>query len=145
MRVGGQHTDCKGVWIHGLSDIGKSSLARDLLALDVVFIKPRDKWFDGYQNEKAILYEDIGKFDVKLGTDIKLWLDRFHGVGETKGGVIALKHERMIFTSQYCIERIWDDEETIVAVTRRCIIYHITVPYHTPLKKNPDATPEERY
>ena len=118
MKVEGEADDCKGVWIYGPSGAGKSRYARDHYA--PLYQKLCNKWFDGYQQEENILIEDIDpKVGEHLAYHIKLWADRYHAPGETKGGMVALKHQKLIITSQYLPEEIWADEATREAINRR--------------------------
>jgi hypothetical protein len=106
-----------GVWVYGRSGCGKTSGVLKLFPN--LFPKPRNIWWDGYQNEPVVCIDDLDKFDVRLGGKLKHWSDRYPFIGETKGGSIKIRPERVIVTSQYKIEEIWEDLETQEALKRR--------------------------
>lgn len=109
-----------GIWVHGLSGCGKTRAV--LGAFPDAFIKPRNTWWDGYQKEETVLIDDVDKYDRGLGGKLKHWADYCHFIGETKGGAVRIRPKRVIVTSQYKLEDIWEDEETRTALSRRFII-----------------------
>lgn len=106
-----------GVWIYGASGCGKTRAV--LNAYPDAYIKPRNNWWDGYQSEPVVLVDDFDKFDVKLGGKLKHWADFCPFIAEIKGGSLRIRPSRLIVTSQYKMEDIWQDEETLEALNRR--------------------------
>lgn len=106
-----------GIWIFGLSGSGKTRSA--LAQYPEAYIKPRNQWWDGYQSEPVVLIDDIDKFDVALGGKLKHWSDFAPFIGEMKGASRRIRPSKVIITSQYRIEDIWQDEETRDALKRR--------------------------
>lgn len=107
MTVKGEAADCKGIWIHGESGVGKSRYARD--NYPEAYKKLANKWWDGYQGETHVLLEDLDPHHACLGYHLKIWADRYHAPGETKGGQVPLTFEKLIVTSQYRPEEIFTD------------------------------------
>jgi len=109
--------DVCGTWIWGESGCGKTRSVLD--AYPDCYPKPRNKWWDGYQNEEVVLLDDIDKFDVALGGQLKHWGDFACFIGEKKGTSLKIRPKKIIVTSQYTIEEIWADDQTRDALNRR--------------------------
>jgi len=110
-----------GIWIYGLSGCGKTRSV--LRAFPTCYIKPRNNWWDGYQSEPVVCVDDMDKFDRALGGKLKHWADFAPFIGEFKGvGSRRIRPSKLIVTSQYKIEDIWEDEETRDALLRRFIV-----------------------
>jgi len=107
MKVQGEAEDTKGIWIHGASGVGKSRYARD--NYPEAYKKLANKWWCGYQGETHVLLEDLDPNHEKLGYHLKIWADRYHAPGETKGGLVPLTFEKIIVTSQYRPEQLFTD------------------------------------
>lgn len=111
----------RGIWIYGQSGIGKSRGVRDLfnnLGHDI-FIKPQNKWWDGYRGESVVLLDDLDT--ATLGHYLKIWLDHHACSGEIKGGTVPLLHKYFVITSNFTIESLFRDNEPVIEpVRRRC-------------------------
>lgn len=118
---------CKGLWIYGPPGTGKSHFARMTYGKSL-YIKPQNKWFDGYQGEDAILLDDL---DLSvLGHYLKIWADKWECTGEVKGGMVNLKHTKFIVTSNYLPSDLWKDDEPMrKAIERRFKIKKMLVKY----------------
>jgi len=109
-----------GTWIWGAAGSGKTRSVLD--QIPDLYPKPRNQWWDGYQREKVVLVDDIDRFDVKLGGYFKHWADAYPFIAEVKGGSQKIRPERLIVTSQYSIEEIWEDSATREALLRRFVV-----------------------
>lgn len=109
-----------GLWIWGVAGCGKTlSVTR---AYPDAYPKPRNVWWDGYQREPIVILDDVDKYDLKLGGYLKHWADAYPFIGEVKGGSMKIRPTKIVVTSQYKIEDIWQDAETQAALLRRFIV-----------------------
>lgn len=113
--------ELQGVWYHGESGAGKSSRARrenpGMYWKDVDH--DAEKWWDCYEGQKTILIEDLSPFNRKMTDGLKKWSDRYVFLAQYKGGYMKCRPEKIVVTSQYTIDEIWEDEKTRAAMHRR--------------------------
>lgn len=102
-------------WIYGDPGCGKTYYVRTLY--DTIFVKPQNKWWDGYCGEDVVLLDD---FDCKmLGHYIKIWADCYSFNVELKGDTIIPSYTKFYITSNYLPETIFSDDPTLAAAVRR--------------------------
>lgn len=111
-----------GIWIYGPPGTGKSHYARQHYGHSL-YLKAQNKWWDGYQNEKFVLLDDM---DCKvLGHYLKIWADKYCFMAECKGSSIQIRPDKFIVTSNYTPEQLFDDPILAEAVKRRFYMIHL--------------------
>lgn len=73
------------LWIHGKTGVGKSKGVRRIYGASL-HNKNINKWWDGYQHEKTVLFDDFGREHKVLGHFLKQWADHYPFTAEVKGG-----------------------------------------------------------
>lgn len=102
-------------WIVGQPGIGKSYAIRN--AFPDIYIKPQNKWWDGYCGEENVLLDDLDT--GTLGHYIKIWADQYKFNAEIKGGTITPTYKRFFITSNYTIDELFKEEKLREAIYRR--------------------------
>lgn len=110
-----EHVSVRGIWIYGPPGTGKSHAAR---SFDPdLYIKPQNKWWDGYDSQETVLLDDLDTH--VLGHYLKIWADKWSCTGETKGGTVQLRHKLFVVTSNLSIDELFDEEHMREAIARR--------------------------
>jgi hypothetical protein len=106
----------RNFWYWGDTGTGKSRKARENTSL---YLKKRNKWWDGYDNEECVLIEEWSP-DMKTTTaqELKIWADIYSFPAEIKGGMIVIRPRMLIITSNYKIEECFEERD-VEAIKRR--------------------------
>ena len=115
----------KNIWLWGEPGLGKSRWASLQGSYSEIFKKNFNKWWDGYSliSTKIVIIEDYPSVPAgnALVQHIKIWGDRYPFEAECKGSHLMVEPRRffLIITSNYPIERCFENEEDIRAIRRR--------------------------
>ena len=110
----------KNVWIYGDPGTGKSVSARYCDERHI-YLKNMDKWWDGYEDHKVVLIEDVDPITCKeFANEMKKWCDRFSFRAECKGSHVIVNPVdfNLIVTSNYSIDECFSRKDAI-AIKRR--------------------------
>lgn len=119
----GNHTrnlaGCCGLWLHGEANAGKTHKATTMFPGS--YEKKANKWWCRYNDQPVVIINDVSPFQKKDITDhLKIWADKYPFPAETKGGGFqGLRPRKIVVTSQYTIDEVWEDRETRAAMHRR--------------------------
>lgn len=105
-------------WWWGAPGTGKTS--RAFREYPDAYIKdPKERWWDGYTGQDVIIVDDFDIYQKGLAGDMKRWMDRYPFQAPVKGGYQKIRPSKIIVTSNYHWDTIWDDETTQSAIARR--------------------------
>jgi hypothetical protein len=79
----------------GASGLGKTRVVRE--AFSEAYWKPRSKWWDGYENQEVVIFDEFYSW-IPLAELLKI-LDWYPMQVETKGGSVQLTTSCFVFTS----------------------------------------------
>lgn len=106
-------------WYFGASGSGKTRTAVELS--NSYYIKDTNtKWWDGYEQQEVIILDDIRKDDIPFNQLLRL-LDRYHYLGEIKGGHIPINSTYIVLTSDEPPWKWWQGND-LNQIRRRCDI-----------------------
>lgn len=120
--------DVTGIWFYGRAGSGKSRTARSVYP--DFYDKQLNKWWDGYKGQKNVILDDFGLEHACLGHYLKRWADRYSFTAEIKGGMVSIRPDKIIVTSQYHFNDIWPDEQTRTALKRRFKVVVFGLDHH---------------
>lgn len=104
----------------GKPGTGKTRSVHDEFG-DDLYVKMNNKWWDGYNGEKAVVFDDfdpLNCFNSTFDWYLKL-LDRYNMKVETKGGSCEFRSKTIIFTSNFDPDTWFEDKANRAAFFRR--------------------------
>lgn len=118
------------VWLWGKPNTGKSWAARHDYGTSL-YIKNCNKWWDGYQGQDVVIIDEVEKKSGEyMGHFLKLWADAYPFNAERKGSAMLIRPKRIVITSNYAPESVFDyDEVLLEAIRRRFKVVHFSVVY----------------
>lgn len=92
-------------WFHGPSGSGKTKTANEEMPNAYTKTGPT-KWWDGYDGHEDVILDDLRSSHIEF-TELLMILDRYEKRIEHKGGMRQLKAKRIIITSIYSPEEMY--------------------------------------
>lgn len=109
---------CCGLWIYGEPGTGKSHAVQ--MQHPGSFMKPLNKWWDGYQKQELVHLDEIEPSHATwIAPYLKKWADKWPFPAETKGSSMTIRPKRIVVTSNYSIDEMGFDVITTAALKRR--------------------------
>lgn len=104
-------------WHYGGDVVGKSSAIRD--AYPNAYIHSKTKWWDGYDREEVVVFEDADKNFMKRHVwEFKQWADHYHVNVEVRRGMMKIRPLKLIVTSRYTIEEVFPNRHDQMKLLR---------------------------
>ena len=107
----------------GPTSTGKSHTAyEESKALGEVYFKPTGKWWDGYDNQPCVIFEDF-RGEIPLCQMLRI-CDKYPLRVQVKGGFKQFTSKRVYITSNLDVDEMWNSEQkgyskSIAALKRR--------------------------
>lgn len=104
------------IWRWGLAGVGKTRKAFE--SHKTVYLKTTPKWWDGYEQQEAIIIDDFSKKEWDFREFLRV-LDRYPCGGEIKGGRIEINSPYIYITCEHPPADLWGDANELEQVERR--------------------------
>lgn len=113
----------KVAWLWGGTGVGKTSYAFN--HHEKIYIKDGTMWWDGYQQQEAIVIDDFdGKWPYR---DFLRLLDRYPYQGQIKGGYTKINSGYIYITCEYPPSHFWTGSELAQVVRRLVTIRELKI------------------
>lgn len=110
-------------WFWGPSGAGKSTAIDELVPRETYWKTGSSKWFDGYDGEKAVVFDDFrgsnASGDISFSYLLRL-LDRFPVMVEVKGGTMSWLPDTIVISAPCHPRDCYDVDEDMYQLVRRC-------------------------
>lgn len=116
----------KAICLIGGTGVGKTYWAHHTFRAQIYTIfDPKTPWFDGYQGEDVVLFDDYGKHCMDINA-LKRYTDIYPVQVPIKGGALAWTPKLVIFTSNCLLENWYPDSSPadMNALKRRINTYN---------------------
>lgn len=105
-------------WFHGPTGTGKSHTAFEMSNDPYVHNMSSGKWFDGYQGQEDVIFDDMRKDTFKFHELLRL-VDKYNMTVEVKGSSVNWCPKRLFITTCYKPDQMYETREDLVQLLRR--------------------------
>lgn len=112
-------------WLWGDAGTGKTRSAWE--RYPGLYVKNRNKWWDGYNGEEVVLIDDWDPNCSQLAGYLKVWSDRYPFRAEVKGSSMMIRPKKIIITSNYSPADCFSIQD-LEAIRRRFKVTHFNKP-----------------
>jgi len=110
-------------WWYGPTGTGKSSKVWN--DHPIHYAKKKNKWWDGYRDQDVVVIEEWSPNFHMLGSELKIWADRYPFPAEIKGGSLQnIRPKKIIVTSNYTIDQCFPATEDSSPLKRKFKVIH---------------------
>jgi len=119
-------SELRNYWIWGASGVGKSRGTREFFGDENIYPKPLNKWWDGYNNQRVVLIEEVSPRDKDwLSEKLKVWADHYPFIAEQKGKSAMIRPPIIVVTSNYSLEECFPEPQQHEPLQRRFKTLHM--------------------
>jgi hypothetical protein len=106
------------LWYYGPTGTGKSRKAFEITDDPYVHNMSSGKWFDGYEGQADVIFDDMRKDTFKFHELLRLF-DRYQMKVEVKGSSVNWCPKRIIVTTCFRPEQMYETREDLQQLMRR--------------------------
>lgn len=116
-------------WTWGLTGVGKTRSVIE--AHPSHYIKDGTKWWDGYEQQEAIIIDDFDSLCWPFRDLLRL-LDFYKYQGQIKGGFVPINSKYIHITCEHAPSTLWSGNDLAQVLRRIDKVSHIETPIYTP-------------